>query len=113
MLLLVYPIFETLFSMYRRKFVQGQSPGQPDRMHLHQLIHTHLMGDRIEDGSDPATTTRRNNNKVAPVCWLISLICALPAVLFWSHTHWLIAASLLFSAAYAVLYGCLLRQRPL
>src|SRR5262249_25052477 len=42
MLLLVYPIFETLYSMYRRKVVGGLSPGQPDRMHLHQVIYGRL-----------------------------------------------------------------------
>jgi UDP-N-acetylmuramyl pentapeptide phosphotransferase/UDP-N-acetylglucosamine-1-phosphate transferase len=102
MLLLVYPIFETLYSIYRRKIVHGVSPGQPDRMHMHQVIYTRLTRER-KDVSDPASITRLNS-MVAPFSWLISLICAVPAALFWKETLWLVAASLLFCAAYLLLY---------
>ena len=102
MLLLVYPIFETLFSMYRRKFVQGQSPGQPDRMHMHQVIYMQLTRART-DVSDPASLTRLNS-MVAPFGWLMTLCCAVPALLFWGETRWLVAASLLFCGAYVTLY---------
>lgn len=102
MLLLVYPIFETLFSMYRRKFVQGQSPGRPDRMHMHQVIYMRLTRGRA-DASDPASSTRLNS-MVAPFGWLMSLCCAVPALLFWGETRWLVAASLIFCAAYVALY---------
>jgi UDP-N-acetylmuramyl pentapeptide phosphotransferase/UDP-N-acetylglucosamine-1-phosphate transferase len=33
-----YPIFETLFTIYRRKLHQNKSPGQPDGIHFHSLI---------------------------------------------------------------------------
>jgi UDP-GlcNAc:undecaprenyl-phosphate/decaprenyl-phosphate GlcNAc-1-phosphate transferase len=104
MLLLVYPIFETLFSMSRRKFVQGQSPGRPDRMHLHQVIYMHmrLSGARTH-ASDIASTTRLNS-AVAPFGWLMTLCCAVPALFLWGETRWLVTASLLFCAAYVVLY---------
>src|SRR5437899_13043818 len=73
MLLLVYPIFETLFSMYRRKFIQRQSPGQPDRMHMHQVIYMRLTWSRT-NVSDPALMTRLNS-MVAPFGWLMTLCC--------------------------------------
>jgi UDP-N-acetylmuramyl pentapeptide phosphotransferase/UDP-N-acetylglucosamine-1-phosphate transferase len=102
MLLLVYPIFETLFSMYRRKVIQGQSPGQPDRMHLHQVIYMRLTRART-DISDPASLTRLNS-MVAPFSWVMTLCCAVPAMLFWRETPRLVVASLLFCAAYVALY---------
>jgi UDP-N-acetylmuramyl pentapeptide phosphotransferase/UDP-N-acetylglucosamine-1-phosphate transferase len=102
MLLLVYPIFETLFSMYRRKVIQGQSPGQPDRMHLHQVIYMRLTPAR-SDISDPASMTRLNS-MVAPFGWLMTLCCAVPALLFWGETRWLVAASFLFCGVYVALY---------
>jgi UDP-GlcNAc:undecaprenyl-phosphate GlcNAc-1-phosphate transferase len=102
MLLLVYPIFETLFSMYRRKVIQRQSPGQPDRMHLHQVIYMRLTRART-GASDPASSIQLNS-MVAPFGWLMTLCCAVPALLFWGETHWLVAASLLFCAAYVALY---------
>jgi UDP-GlcNAc:undecaprenyl-phosphate GlcNAc-1-phosphate transferase len=102
MLLLVYPIFETLFSMYRRKFVQGQSPGQPDRMHLHQVMYMRLSRARA-DASDPVSTTRLNS-AIAPYGWLITFVCTLPAVILWRETRWLVTASIIFCVAYSLVY---------
>src|SRR5712692_5570617 len=102
MLLLVYPIFETLFSMYRRKVVQGQSPGHPDRQHLHQVIYMRLTRAR-RDVSDPASLTRLNS-MVAPFGWLMTLGCAVPALLLWEEARWLVAASFLFCGVYVALY---------
>jgi UDP-N-acetylmuramyl pentapeptide phosphotransferase/UDP-N-acetylglucosamine-1-phosphate transferase len=42
-LLLIYPVFKTLFSVYRRLFVRGKSPGMPDGIHLHSLIFRRLV----------------------------------------------------------------------
>jgi len=104
MLLLVYPIFETLYSMYRRKILEGLSPGQPDRMHLHQVVYQRLRrgspGDAV---GDPGTATRLNN-RVAPYGWLMTLACVVPALLIWRETSWLIAASIIFCTAYVLIY---------
>jgi UDP-GlcNAc:undecaprenyl-phosphate GlcNAc-1-phosphate transferase len=108
MLLLVYPIFETIFSMYRRKVVQGVSPGQPDNMHMHQVLYASLTR-TAPGGSDSSSMTRRNS-MVAPYCWAISLCCALPAVLFWRQTAWLMTASLVFCVAYIGFYWQLVRR---
>src|SRR6267143_1928478 len=102
MLLLVYPIFETLFSMYRRKFVQRQSPGHPDRMHLHQVIYMRLTRAQT-DVSDPASLTRLNS-MVAPFGWLMTLGCAVPALVFWRETQWLVTFSCAFCICYVWLY---------
>ncbi len=114
MLLLVYPIFETIFSMFRRKVMRGVSAGQPDRLHLHQAIYLRLTRDRADVSdpdpasivSDPASLIRANN-KVAPFGWAMTLCCALPAIAFWRETRWLMAASLLFCVAYLSIYGWL------
>jgi len=102
MLLLVYPIFETLYSMYRRKVVGGLSPGQPDRMHLHQVIYRRLAPSSAQ-ASDHASMTAYNN-KVAPFGWLLTACCALPAILLWKDTRWLVGASLAFCVAYLWIY---------
>ena len=56
----IYPVFETLFSMYRRSVLRDQCrPGVPDGIHLHSLIYRRLM--RWALGSkDAAVLTRRN-----------------------------------------------------
>jgi UDP-N-acetylmuramyl pentapeptide phosphotransferase/UDP-N-acetylglucosamine-1-phosphate transferase len=103
MLLLVYPIFETLYSMYRRKIVEGLSPGQPDRMHLHQVIYLRLRQRALEKSGTPPLAIRLNNG-VAPFGWLLTLICAVPAMMFWRETPWLVASSILFCIAYLLIY---------
>ena len=107
MLLLVYPIFETVFSMYRRKVVQGLSPGRPDRHHLHQMIYGYLTRRMPSASEDPT----RTNSRVAPFGWLMTLACAIPAVAFWRQTQWLVTASAVFCAAYLLIYGWLSRSK--
>jgi UDP-N-acetylmuramyl pentapeptide phosphotransferase/UDP-N-acetylglucosamine-1-phosphate transferase len=109
MLLLVYPIFETLFSMYRRKVVQRLSPGLPDRHHLHQVIYGYLTRRDAPDLADPAALTR-SNSKVAPYGWLMTLACAAPALVFSRQTQWLVTVSLVFCAAYLLAYRWLSRS---
>src|SRR5205814_7213866 len=43
----------------------------------------------------PCSLTRFNS-RVAPFGWLMTLCCAVPALLFWRETQWLVAASFLF-----------------
>jgi len=38
-----YPVFETLFTIWRRKIHQGKSPGLPDAVHFHSLIYRRLL----------------------------------------------------------------------
>ncbi|WP_141266816.1 glycosyltransferase family 4 protein [Thermodesulfovibrio sp. Kuro-1] len=38
----VYPIFEVVFSMYRKTFIRGISPFSPDGLHLHMIIYKRL-----------------------------------------------------------------------
>ena len=101
-LLLVYPIFETLFSIARRKLWQGTSPGVPDDMHLHQLIYRRLAGRKTPSG-DAATVTA-NNNAVAPRFWAVAVLCLVPALLFWRETPWLVAWSLGTCVVYVAAY---------
>jgi hypothetical protein len=39
----MYLIFETCFSIYRKKFIRGMSPRVPDGVHLHMLVYKRLM----------------------------------------------------------------------
>jgi hypothetical protein len=96
--------------MYRRKVILGLSPGQPDRLHMHQVIYTYLRKTTALT-DDPAQLTRQNS-RVAPYCWLMSLCCAIPAVLLWGKTSLLVAASFSFCIAYVALYRWLSRAVP-
>lgn len=39
----VYPILETLFTIFRRKIYRRRSPGQPDGIHFHTLIYRRVL----------------------------------------------------------------------
>jgi UDP-N-acetylmuramyl pentapeptide phosphotransferase/UDP-N-acetylglucosamine-1-phosphate transferase len=105
-LLLIYPVFETLFSAYRRFFVRGQSPGMPDGIHLHSLIFRRLLLWAV--GQDANGLTRRNA-LTSPYLWLLSLMAVIPATLFWKQTWVLMLFCALFIVSYVWLYARIVR----
>ncbi len=109
LLLLIYPIFETLFSIYRKILLRGRSPGQPDGLHLHMLIYKRLV--RISVGSKEQIGIMRRNSTVSLYIWAISAACALPAIIFWRETPWLVAFALGFCVCYVWLYRRITRWK--
>jgi UDP-N-acetylmuramyl pentapeptide phosphotransferase/UDP-N-acetylglucosamine-1-phosphate transferase len=106
-LLFVYPIFETCFSIYRKKFVRGMSPGIPDGVHLHMLVYKRLM--RWAVGTKTAHEITRRNSLTSPYLWLLCLIGVIPATLFWQHTVHLFVFVVLFALTYVWLYVSIVR----
>ena len=43
LLVCIYPVFETVFSIYRRRFLRAVPPSMPDGIHLHSLIYRRVM----------------------------------------------------------------------
>jgi len=43
LLLVFYPVFETIFTIYRRVIIRKSSPGLPDAVHMHQMIYMRLV----------------------------------------------------------------------
>lgn len=107
LLLLIYPVFETLFSAYRRVFVRGTSPGMPDGIHLHSLIFRRLV--RWAVGREDARSLTRGNSMTSPYLWLLSSLAVVPATLFWRNTWVLMLCSLVFVVAYLWLYSRIVR----
>lgn len=106
-LLFMYPIFETCFSIYRKKFVRGMSPGIPDGVHLHMLVYKRLM--RWAVGTQAAHDLTRRNSLTSPYLWLLCLIAVIPATLFWRHTVHLFVFVVVFAATYVWLYLSIVR----
>lgn len=102
-----YPIFETLFSIYRRKIVRRLPSMAPDGIHLHSLVYRRLMrwasGDRTHDA-----TTRRNS-MASPFLWALTLLTVLPATLFWNDTPTLLVFIALFIVTYLAMYSSIAR----
>jgi UDP-N-acetylmuramyl pentapeptide phosphotransferase/UDP-N-acetylglucosamine-1-phosphate transferase len=110
-LLFIYPVFETLFSIWRRKVVRGASPGLPDGLHLHQLVFRRLV--RWAVGRRDAASLTLRNSLTAPYLWLLSSLAALPATLFWRYPFVLMGFVALFCVSYVWLYMRLVRFRAL
>jgi UDP-N-acetylmuramyl pentapeptide phosphotransferase/UDP-N-acetylglucosamine-1-phosphate transferase len=108
-LLLIYPTFETLFSVYRRVFVRGASPGMPDGIHLHSLIFRRVVQWAV--GREDAKALTRRNSLTSPYLWFLSLMAVIPATLFWRHTTVLFLFCLLFVVSYVWLYARIVRFR--
>lgn len=98
LLLLIYPIFETFYSIYRRKFKHKLSPGQPDNQHLHQLIHDKLVPHQ------PHGKPFSRNSKVAEYLWIPTGVLAALGSQFAGSTPLLASAALGFCVFYVVNY---------
>jgi len=105
-LLLSYPIIETLFSIYR-KVTRGQSPGVADALHFHQLIYRRIVRGVFHD--DEARRMLMRNNRTSPYLWGFTILTVTPAVLFWSETVVLMAFTLVFVVAYLWAYSSIVR----
>lgn len=108
-LLFMYPIFETCFSIYRKKFIRGMSPGIPDGVHLHMLVYKRLM--RWAVGARTAHELTRRNSMTSPYLWLLCLLAVIPATLFWRHTLHLFCFVVVFACIYVWLYVSIVRFR--
>jgi UDP-N-acetylmuramyl pentapeptide phosphotransferase/UDP-N-acetylglucosamine-1-phosphate transferase len=107
LLLCAYPIFETIFTIYRRKFVRGTATHQPDGIHLHTLIHRRVVRWLSADTNERRTTTR--NSMTSPYLWVLCLMSVIPAVLWWDSTAMLTCCVALFMLSYVLLYWSIVR----
>jgi len=107
LLLCIYPVFETVFSIYRRRFLRAMPPSMPDGIHLHSLIYRRVM--RWAVGNRSAKALTRRNSMTSPYLWLLCMFAAIPSVLFWDNTAVLSVLIVLFAVSYVVLYWRIVR----
>ena len=108
LLLCAYPIFETIFTMYRRKVVRGVATAAPDGIHLHTLIHRRLIRWTLAEGREQRRLTRRNS-MTSPYLWMLCLLSIIPSLLWWNSTPVLSWFLLLFVVSYVWLYSRIVR----
>jgi UDP-GlcNAc:undecaprenyl-phosphate GlcNAc-1-phosphate transferase len=106
-LLLIYPVWETVFSIYR-KAVRGQSPGVADALHFHQLIYRRIVRGVFEEDNEARRMLMRNN-RTSPYLWGFAVLTVVPAVLFWNNTPMLMAFTALFIVSYVFAYVSIIR----
>jgi UDP-N-acetylmuramyl pentapeptide phosphotransferase/UDP-N-acetylglucosamine-1-phosphate transferase len=103
-----YPVFETVFSIYRRRVLRAVSPGLPDGIHLHSLVYRRLVR-RCEASAGGPRQLARRNSLTAPYLWALCLLSVVPAVLFWDSTPALAVTLVVFGVVYVQLYWRIVR----
>lgn len=109
LLVCFYPVFETLFSIYRRRFLRATPPHMPDGIHLHSLVYRRVMRWAVGDRGAKALT--RRNSRTSPVLWALCMVSIVPALLFWDNSGVMAVFLLLFALVYVVLYWRIVRFR--
>jgi UDP-N-acetylmuramyl pentapeptide phosphotransferase/UDP-N-acetylglucosamine-1-phosphate transferase len=111
LLVCIYPVFETLFSAYRRYWLRGAPPSMPDGIHLHTLVYRRLI--RWAVGSRNAEALTRRNSMASPYLWILCSASVAPAMLFWDNAGILGLFIGLFAVSYLLLYRRIVRfQSP-
>ena len=106
MLLLMYPVSETLFSAYR-KLVRGVPPSVADSMHLHHIIYKRMV--RAVFDPDESKMLLSRNNRTTPYLVALTLLTVIPALVFWDNTPALMAFCVLFATTYVAAYQAIIK----
>lgn len=107
LLLLFYPVWETLFSSYRRKILRGQSPLRADALHLHTLVYRRLV--RWMVGSRDVRHGLARNSLTTPYLLVFSALTIVPAMLLWNATLYLQLVTAVFVLLYVWIYWRIVR----
>lgn len=105
----ILPLFETLFSMYRRRFVRKHSVNHADSLHLHTLVYRRLLLNPQVDLSHSQINTA--NAKVALHFWLPAAVFTALASVFANNTYVQLALMVAFGTLYVWLYKRIIRCR--
>jgi len=109
---LFYPVFETMFSIWRRRVKRGMPASEPDALHLHQLVFRRLVRASFSRSRRQAVPALYNA-MASPYLWVLTLIGLVPATIWWDNAWGLCASLLLFAGVYVWLYSRLvLWRRP-
>jgi UDP-GlcNAc:undecaprenyl-phosphate GlcNAc-1-phosphate transferase len=103
-----YPIFETLFTIWRRKVHQGKNPGLPDGAHFHSLIYRRVIR-WAEVHESKETASYAKNAKTSPYLWFLSSLAIFPAIVWWQTTWILQCFALLFCVSYVMAYNAVVK----
>jgi UDP-GlcNAc:undecaprenyl-phosphate/decaprenyl-phosphate GlcNAc-1-phosphate transferase len=108
LLLMAYPIWETLFSMYRRN-ARGHSTGHADALHLHTLVYRRIVRWHSFDAAPWHKTMR--NSLASLALWSIPATLFPIALAFWNESSILQISALVFAVLYVLAYRALVRFR--
>lgn len=96
--IMIYPIFEVLFSVYRKKFLREMSAMEPDGVHFHMLIYKRIT---------------RSNYKTSVLLWIFNIPFVFLPILFFDNIIVLLILILVFIFIYIFIYFSIIKFRGL
>ncbi len=110
LLIVIYPVWETLFSMFRRASKGGFTQiGRADALHLHHLVFRRLVKSSGCEGGQRASVLR--NAMTTPYLLVLVFLSMIPAVIFAHQPMILVGFCLLFAVGYSLCYRMIVRLR--
>jgi UDP-N-acetylmuramyl pentapeptide phosphotransferase/UDP-N-acetylglucosamine-1-phosphate transferase len=100
----MYPVWETLFSIYRRHVHQHVSSGKPDMVHFHHLVYLF-----ISKHSSPHDPAWQQHGLTSIMIWAMVLGCQAIAALSFDNTGVAFLGAMAFIALYQWIYGSIRR----
>lgn len=110
LLIVAYPVWETVFSMLRRASAGGLAQmGRADALHLHHLVYRRLIKNNQRNGGHRDSVLR--NAMTTPYLLVLVLMCVIPAIFFSEQPGVLMGFCLLFVVSYVFCYRTIVRLR--
>ena len=102
-----YPVVETLFTIWRRRFHKNKNPSIADDMHLHTLIYRRVL--KWEESEKGKIVSKSANSRTAPYLWLLSSFSIISASIFWKNSLLLSLSFITFTFIYMSIFFSIIR----
>lgn len=114
LLVLIYPVYETIFSIYRKKFLRNTSPGDPDGLHFHMLVFKRISPFIFNKSSFNKKIREKKNfhlrhMQTSMLIWALSMVSFIPAIIWWDNNIILIMSIIIFCLIYIYVYFSIVR----
>ena len=98
MTLMIYPIYEVVFSIIRKRLFSKKRAMEPDEYHLHMLVYKNLVKCKWFSNSAHC------NSFTSVIIWLFNVFPIYAAISFHDDFAMLISSSLIFMTVYTICY---------
>lgn len=110
LLIVIYPVWETLFSMFRRAVAGGLGQmGRADALHLHHLVFRRLVKRHLHNTNHRARIMR--NATTTLYLLVLMMLSVVPAVIFSNQPMVLCGFCFLFAFSYIFCYRTIVQLR--
>lgn len=109
LLINAYPVFEALYSIWRRRIVKQSNPGIADNFHLHSIIHKKIIRWATNNKKNK-TDSQFKNSQSTPFLWLLSSAAVFPALIFYNNSLILQIFFVIFCLTYILLYSTIINS---